>query len=266
MVVGCMLFVLTACDVADDENAQQDNVKENATDRVQPDLSSWYEIAPGLSIREYERREGADAVSIDTVTVLKIDPKEYSFEVKQDVDNPKDVGSWRAELGAVAVINGGYFLENFATSGFIIVQGDPYGVANRSAYQGMFVIDQEGNVALRDLKQEPYQLEEQAAGGIQSFPLLVYDGRSVFLTETNQASRRSMVALDEDGNVLFIVNTYFNWTLYQAAQWLVEMDLGIQKALNLDGGSSTGLSVLWDGYRYSISSDDIPHVVAIFPR
>jgi uncharacterized protein YigE (DUF2233 family) len=66
--------------------------------------------------------------------------------------------------------------------------------------------------------------------------------RTQFSADASQ-TRRSVVAMDKQGRLLFIVSPGQVFSLDQLADQLASSDLSIDVALNLDGGSSTGLYV-----------------------
>ena len=56
-----------------------------------------------------------------------------------------------------------------------------------------------------------------------------------------------MIAIDRSGQVLLVAVATPSFTLRELAEWLAASDLEIDAALNLDGGSSTGLLLASDG-------------------
>jgi uncharacterized protein YigE (DUF2233 family) len=81
--------------------------------------------------------------------------------------------------------------------------------------------------------------------GLQSFPVLVKPGgQPGFLEEDGLTSRRTVIAQDRDGRILFILAPWGSFTLYQLSAYLAASDLELDIALNLDGGTSTGLLLI----------------------
>jgi hypothetical protein len=97
-------------------------------------------------------------------------------------------------------------------------------------------------VTLRSLREQPYDPAEQAANAFQSFPMLINPGGAVAaLEEDGQVARRTALAIDRSGRLLIIVCPTSAFSLRALADWLAGSDLEIDRAFNLDGGSSTGL-------------------------
>jgi uncharacterized protein YigE (DUF2233 family) len=79
---------------------------------------------------------------------------------------------------------------------------------------------------------------------VMSFPVLVKPGGVMgFPADADEGTRarRTVVAQDFDGRILFIVAPRGFLSLHQMAVFLATSDLEIDVALNLDGGHSTGL-------------------------
>jgi uncharacterized protein YigE (DUF2233 family) len=92
------------------------------------------------------------------------------------------------------------------------------------------------------LSKEPFDSHETLQYAVQSFPVLVKPGGILgFPDEDGLPARRTVVAQDRNGNLLFILAPSGFMTLHQMSQWLVDSDLDLHIALNLDGGPSTGL-------------------------
>ncbi len=79
------------------------------------------------------------------------------------------------------------------------------------------------------------------------------------------AARRTTIAQDRDGRII-IVCPQGAFTLQGLAIYLLRSDLGLDVALNLDGGSSTGLSLRLGEERLEIPSLlPVPAVITISP-
>ena len=85
----------------------------------------------------------------------------------------------------------------------------------------------------------------QIIESIESFPMLLLPGGILNPDIPNDArtARRTVVAVDRSGNLVFIVTRSSSFTLYGLATWLANSDLNLDTALNFDGGSSSGLAV-----------------------
>lgn len=201
-----------------------------------PPDTGWMSAASGIELRRL--RPPATPAPL---SVVRIDPARARFRVGYNPADPQRIEAWADATGAVAVINGGFFdAANTATA--LLVQG---GVAQGESYVGrggMFTVGPAEQVGLRGLAAHPYDPNEPLLEALQGWPLLVGSaGVAAYTYEDGARARRSVVALDQAGNVLLIASAVPAFTLAELAAWLAESDLDIAVAVNLDGGSSTGL-------------------------
>ncbi len=197
--------------------------------------------------------------------VFRIDPAYFNFRVHYQ--RPLTGTEWREALpNAALFINGNFFDTSGNALGLIVSDGTVYG----QSYNGFggFLQVQNGIVRVRSNIFEPYANEplEQA---VQAFPMLVTNSQaSYFNTQGDRASRRTIVAQDTQGRILLIVsNSLFGLSLVEMSQYLVESQLDIVNALNLDGGGSTLLSVRTNSIDYFVPSfDAVPVVLALYRR
>src|SRR6266852_5379775 len=90
------------------------------------------------------------------------------------------------------------------------------------------------------LMMSQWMQQEQAT---QSSPMLMLAGKRTQFSADASQTRRSVVATDKQGRLLFIASPGQVFSLDQLADQLAASDLSIDTALNLDGGASTGLYV-----------------------
>ncbi|RMD52123.1 MAG: phosphodiester glycosidase family protein, partial [Candidatus Thermofonsia bacterium] len=99
----------------------------------------------------------------------------------------------------------------------------------------------DNGVEIWPLAERPYRPDAAIQYGLQSFPMLVQAGEAVFTREDEQRARRTAVAVDRNGRLLFIVAEQATFTLAAFSHFLADSNLELETALNLDGGTSTGL-------------------------
>lgn len=222
----------------------------------------WELLAPGLEQRTLQPE--AESISSQIIAV-RVDPSQYRFRVHYQPGNPLRTSEWAEMLSdAVVIVNANFFDPENRILGLLVADGVVYGrsYADRG---GTFTV-QNGAVRVRSNLREPYQGEalEQA---VQAFPMLVLDGLAAFQSERQEfPSRRTAVAQDDQGRILLMATPFFGMTLEGLSRYLAEAGLGIQTALNLDGGGST-LMVLGTGAereRVVSSFDAVPAVLAVY--
>jgi exopolysaccharide biosynthesis protein len=180
---------------------------------------------------------------IEHVTAVRLEPDAARFRVLYSPGEPQYVSAWAAETKALVVVNAGYFTPEHYVTGLTIsdrqVFGVPYG-----DFAGMFAVPEEGTASVRWLRVSPYDPRERLREAVQSFPVLVKPGGIMGFpadADAGQTTRRTVVAQDRDGRILFLVAPNGHLGLHALAVWLVESDLDLHIALNLDGGPSSGL-------------------------
>jgi uncharacterized protein YigE (DUF2233 family) len=227
-----------------------------------PPLNQWTQFAPGIEIRrEHWKSAGPDE---DTVTISRFDLHHFQISVGYQPDHPLSLIDWEKQSGAVAVFNGGYFDEHNRATGLVISDGQSDGTSYPD-FGGLFAVDVQGNVILRPLSQQPYNpYTEQLQQATEASPMLVIDGKRTQFNANASSSSRTVVALDTEGRLLFIVSPERAFTLDEMADVVSSSDLHLQTALNLDGGASTGMYIKTTNQNISLSSiSNLPIVIML---
>jgi uncharacterized protein YigE (DUF2233 family) len=205
---------------------------------------------------------------IESLYIWRLDQRHFRLDVTH-AERPKTLDTWQKETNAAIVVNGGYFSingERYIPDGLTVVNGQASG-RSFEGFGGMLAI-QAGRAELRWLVEKPYNPTESLQAALQAFPILVEPGgRLGFPIERDNhaRARRTVIAQDKEGRILFLLapNGYF--TLHQLSVYLTESDLNLDIALNLDGGGSTGILVA--NPREMISPGTLlPFVILVYPR
>ena len=228
---------------------------------------SWSAVSLGLEQRVI-RIEDNQKQLVETVHIWRIDQKHFWLDVAFD-EHPRTLEDWQQKTNASLVMNGGYFSinnERYSADGLIIVNG---GVSGRSfqSYGGMLAITGRG-AELRWLVDEPYDPGENLQAALQSFPMLVKPGGQPGFgpeREDHARARRTVIAQDRDGRILFIVTPQGYFTLHQLSAYLTASNLDLDLAINLDGGGSTGLLVA-EPREVIPSKVLLPFVILVYER
>ena len=199
----------------------------------------WQPIRSGVLIREMP----ADSFNrTGQVNVVKIDPSQVDFHVRYQPESPLKVHEWYSTTQALVVINSSFFDSAHRAVGQLTSDGKGDGQSHQRM-EGAFYLTGVG-AAVWPLSgwTEPAGL--QIIESIESFPMLLLPGGLLNPEIPNDArtARRTVVAVDRSGNLLFIATPASAFTLHGLAVWLANSDLDIDTALNLDGGSSSGIA------------------------
>lgn len=205
----------------------------------EPGDTGWVTTEPGVELRRL-RLMWNERLAL--VNMVRLDPAHVQFEVGYAPDQPRPLTTWHGRAEAVVTINGGFFDTHNRSTALIIRSGVASGVSYQGS-GGMFAVDRDGRVSLRYLVEEPYDPHEPLLEALQSWPMLIKPGGTLVYTSADdgQRARRSVVAIDREGRVVLLSVASHTFTLRGLADWLLASDLDLDAALNLDGGSSTGL-------------------------
>lgn len=206
-----------------------------------PTLNTWTKTAPGVEIRYEDWKSPGN--NEDTVTIVRFDLHHVHMQVGYQPTKPIALHDWMQQEHALAIINGGYFDQQDNSTALVVSNGQASGTSYQG-FGGMLSVNAQGNVGLRSLRDQPYDSgNEQLQQATQSSPMLMIDGKRTSFNANAASQRRSIVAMDKQGRMLFIVSPGSAFSLDEMADLLASSDLSLQTALNLDGGASTGLYV-----------------------
>ena len=167
---------------------------------------------------------------------------------------------------AVVAINGGYFTPSFQPAGlFRIAEKELTPLAQKGVLSGILALDATGGLRLltREASLEGYP------SAVQAGPFVIDPGGEVGVRAGTARANRSLIALDARGRVLLLVTGAL--TLHHVAILLHDHApaLGleqVERALNLDGGPSAGLSVALDDPTWSmVERGPVRNVLMIAP-
>ncbi|CAG0937268.1 hypothetical protein TFLX_06189 [Thermoflexales bacterium] len=199
----------------------------------------WQPIRSGIFLREML----ADPIyKTGRVNVAKIDPSQVDFHVRYQPASPLKVREWYSTTEALVVINSSFFDSAHNAVGQLTSDGRSGGQSHQRM-EGAFYLTGVGAAVwpLRGWTKPPGL---QIIESIESFPMLLLPGGILNPEIPNDArtARRTVVAVDRSGNLLFISTQTSSFTLHGMGVWLANSDLDIDTALNFDGGSSSGIA------------------------
>ncbi|MGV3659813.1 MAG: phosphodiester glycosidase family protein [Prosthecobacter sp.] len=145
---------------------------------------------------------------------------------------------------ALAVCNGGYFHAggNFGPAGLEIADGRRTGTYEDQRFFGALIVRQGTGALVWD---KEFQDSPDITQAVQCSPWLVSEGRVVPLTQQGPDPRNARTFILTDGEGRWAIGTCKNVGLLELAHILVTpgiiSEMKVKRALNLDGGPSTGL-------------------------
>lgn len=221
----------------------------------EPADTGWLPLRAGVALRRVSVATGEVA---ERILIVRLDPSSFRFRVLYTPGSGQRVLEWATKRGGgepLLVVNGGYFTPEYHATGLVVSGGQTYGVSYGD-FAGMFAVLPGGRVEVRWLATDPYDPDETLLEAVQSFPVLVKPGGVAGFPPDPQdlPARRTVVAQDAEGRILFLIATEGYLTLHELSRWLAGSDLGIDVALNLDGGQSTGLFLAAGDTRVEVDS------------
>jgi len=227
---------------------------------------------PDYISRRRTKSEGSGVEA--TFLVLKIDPAKWSWEAAEAVEAPKSVAAWRDAIGADIVINAAYFTASGTPSGFWRNASstprsrrdwpNEKSRSDKAGYTGAVLV-KDGALSLAYLPEDDIDPENYDTAFL-TYPTLIADGQPVVLKESGLFARRTVLAEDADGDDYVIVTEEGSATLYGLSRWLAEQPESFVRAVNLDGGPSTGLALEDGDTSLSLGYALIPNVLAVRRR
>jgi exopolysaccharide biosynthesis protein len=166
------------------------------------------------------------------------------------IDNPKgenDLAAVARRARAIAGVNGGYFDPQEAPVGLLVSDGKLIAPLRKARLlSGVLVITK---ARVEVIRPGEYSSRKNVIAAVQCGPFLVEGGKAVAgLNETRPARRTFVFSSGADRGAIGFCSTV---TLAQLGEILATPELKVQRALNLDGGSS---SAFWFNGEHGVVS------------
>lgn len=181
------------------------------------------------------------------------------IDIEVDEVDPLSVHTWQEQTNALLAINGSYFDENDELVTRTVTTSGSYGpLLSRST--GLFALEGDQWIVTTWSGNEP-----SYSHYIQSYPMLITDGKISFTAGSDDTAQRTIVATDAEGTVYMITAEYGVLTLAELATALLKLEgLKLTQALNLDGGTSTGMAISTDDVSFVENSLAVPSAILVF--
>ena len=228
---------------------------------IAPSLDGWQEVRSGVQLRDMYRDA---ATQSGRLLIVRIDPAQVDFHVQYQPDRPLHVTEWYSNSRSLIVMNSSFFDRANHAVGQIVIDGVGGGQSHERM-QGAFYLTAVG-ATVWPLQGWIKPAGMQVLEAVESFPMLLLPGGllNADISDDARVARRTAVAVDRSGRVLFIVTPGSTFTLYGLAVWLANSDLDLDTALNFDGGSSSGLAVWTPTGRWGVdSANTVPAVITV---
>lgn len=212
-----------------------------------------------------ENPVGSERVTVDLAI---FSTKSCTLRVLQNEGGAESLGEMMRHEKCLAGVNGGYFNENFAPLGLRIANGQMIAPLQRARLiTGVLVASPRG---VQIVRSREFSRRLGVSAAIQCGPFLVDRGQAISGLNDSRLARRTFTATTSSSRAL--VGVCSEVSLAELAKMLATTslaeDLKIERALNLDGGSS---SAFWfareNGSAFSISEQkSVRDFVGIVPK
>jgi hypothetical protein len=231
---------------------------------------------------------------IDRMVLVRADPERFRVGVHFSKE-AKSISDWQKQLGAPVVINSSFYQNDpIAPTTPILSGGKPLGPEKYHSSHGAFLAEpaKKGRkrFVLRDYNKE--QVNLKASGyteAVVSYPSLI-DGAGKVRAKPNPEWRadRTFIATDQRGRIVLGTTEGGFFSLNRLGRYLKAIEgLGLERALNLDGGPPACMCVRTENLEYlamgRYESNDsagreiffwgpvevvwpLPGVIALYPR
>ena len=199
--------------------------------------------------------------------VVLLDPKKHTLRVIDNAGGRDDLASAMRENGCLAGVNGGYFHPDRTPLGLVISDGQTlHGFERARLLSGVLVVTRERIALLRAGEYKPGRHIRQA---LQAGPFLVDRGKAVRGLNATARADRTVVLADSSGRCALLLCR--SVTLAELGEILsnprIVTELKVSRAMNLDGGSSSGLWVADEpGPFYRAELKTVRNYLAVVPR
>jgi len=181
-----------------------------------------------------------------TIDLALFSPKSVILRVADNPAGEEDLASVMKRTRGVAGVNGGYFDPQNAPVGLLISDGKLIAPFRKARLLSGVLVSAKGRIEL--LRAAEYSSRKTATAALQCGPFLVDGGKAVAGLNNTRPARRTFVFTTADRAAIGYCSSV---TLAELADVLVASGFKVQRALNLDGGSS---SAFWFAGEHGVIS------------
>ncbi|MBI3763636.1 MAG: phosphodiester glycosidase family protein [Chloroflexi bacterium] len=227
-----------------------------------PDRTVW----PRMMDRFQTKVEIPETEQAGTVIGFHLDPRRVTFRVRYTPGEAKFISEWAGDLirrgeRPLLVFPAGFFTSDNFALGLLVADGDRYG--DSIGVGGVFAV-QDGQPEIRWLDPQPVAPAERFDQAVEAWPAYVSRGAITPLNEHESRAARTVIVETRSGDFFWLISPTDLFRTVDLARWLIDSDLDVYNALNLDGGRSAGY---WAGDDDFMDSHvALPAVIAVYAR
>jgi uncharacterized protein YigE (DUF2233 family) len=206
--------------------------------------TTWNHIDEGFDIGVYQSPE-LSIMGNSKLTILKIDPEGYDFNLFSENTRPKTANVWAKSRNLIAVVNAGMYDINGTNMGFMMQYGSLFSPKMNSDNAILAFNPKDDtvpSVQIIDMKNNDWTtLSQKYNSFTQSIRMVDLYGQNMW-GESERMWSVVVVAMTKDDNVLFI-HCRSPYQMKNFIDILKESDLNIRNVMYLEGGPEASLYV-----------------------
>jgi uncharacterized protein YigE (DUF2233 family) len=221
---------------------------------------SWERLTAGIQVTMWNPVNACPQVP--AMLILQVDPDRFRFSIHHYRDEglpvPPSITGWQQRTDAYIVFNAGLFREDYSYLGLLLKGGRSLGGKKHRSWQGLFAAEptdsKQRKARVLDLAFEGFTEDSPSyLEAAQSLMLLDHTGK-LRVRDSGKRAYQTVVAEDNTGAIL-VMKTADIVSLHDLADCLHRQMPSIQRAMAMDGGSSSDI----------IGSPDLLHAVQDVP-
>lgn len=220
---------------------------------------NWDQLEKGLF---YSKRIYGHGISKGYIHFLKINSPR-KIKILHDNFNKVSLSKLEETYKPLAIINGGYFQPNYKPSGLLKIDNKILYPLNKQGNKGILGI----NYDVVDIfdKKDFNKKKDLFIEMIQNGPLLLENGKLGIYSDDQDYRARTCLCTDKNNNTFIIVaDSLASISLFELAN-IIKENINCKEAINLDGGSSTGIRINTSHKRITVDpSVKISNAIGIF--
>ncbi|MBW2145532.1 MAG: phosphodiester glycosidase family protein [Deltaproteobacteria bacterium] len=218
----------------------------------------WMFLGKGISFslisaHRYYRKGKPD------IALVRLEPSHVKLTLhhfrSHGADEPMNAAQWQRATGAMVVFNGSQYYPDLRPMGWFIQDGKNLGTSLVKGWKGLLAAHPTRPglppATVLDLMEHSYSLQSLPFKVAVQSMMLLDDRGNLRTRKSDWTANRTAVAEDSEGRIL-IVCTQGGYTLWEMAKLLREGTLGIRRAMVMDGGFETQLSVRSGSFSYTL--------------
>lgn len=215
--------------------------------------TTWKNVDKGFDVGKYKSPQPS-LYGTSVITILKIDPEEYNFNIFSDKADPKTAHEWADEKKLIAVVNAGMYDRNGVNMGYMQEYNSLFNPKMNSDNATLAFNPKDNSVPsvqIIDMVEGDWnKLALKYNSFTQSIRMVTLSGKNVW-SQTELMWSVVVVAIDKKGNVLFI-HCRSPYTMHDFVNILLGSDLNISNVMYLEGGPEASMYIEHNGSQIAV--------------